>query len=109
MKRYGIPLIVIFVGSFVLSLLQKYFPISSTVIYFLKAMLLFIFGVYLSTYSKKSSGWVKKFVVAGLFILVLLFDLGYIQVPIFSNVLAFIGVNSIIYAMIYIYFGYIFF
>jgi len=109
MKRYGIPLIVIFVGSFVLSLIDKYLPFSNTVIYFLKAMLLFIFGVYLSTYSKKSSGWVKKFIVAGLFVLVLLFDLGFIRIPLFNKILSFVGFNSIIYAMIYIYFGYIFF
>ncbi|MGI6509662.1 MAG: hypothetical protein ACOX1L_03625 [Erysipelotrichaceae bacterium] len=109
MKRYGIPLIVILAGSLLLSLIQRYFPVSSTFIYFLKAMLLFIFGVYLSTYSKKSSGWIKKFVVAGLFVLVLLFDLGLIRVAVFSRILSFVGINSIIYAMIYIYFGYIFF
>ncbi len=109
MKRYGIPLIVILLGSLILSLIQRYFPVSGTMIYFLKAMLLFIFGVYLSTYSKKSSGWVKKFVVAGLFVLVLLFDLGLIKVAVFNRILSFVGINSIIYAMIYIYFGYIFF
>ncbi|HQB32724.1 MAG TPA: hypothetical protein PLI19_05270 [Erysipelotrichaceae bacterium] len=109
MKRYGIPLIVIFAGSFVLSLLDRYLPLDSTVIYFLKAMLLFIYGVYLSTRSRKSSGWVKKFVVAGLFVLVLLFDLGLIRVALLSRILSFVGVNSIIYAMLYIYFGYIFF
>lgn len=109
MKRYGIPLIVIFAGSFVLSLLDRYLPLDGTVIYFLKAMLLFIYGVYLSTSSRKSSGWVKKFVVAGLFVLVLLFDLGLIRVALLSRILSFVGVNSIIYAMLYIYFGYIFF
>ncbi|MGI6608585.1 MAG: hypothetical protein ACOX1F_06420 [Erysipelotrichaceae bacterium] len=109
MKRYGIPLIVIFAGSFVLSLVDRYLPLSSEFIYFLKAILLFVFGVYLSTYSKKSSGWVKKFVVAGLFVIVLLFDLGLIKVALISRILSFIGVNSIFYAMIYIYFGFIFF
>ena len=109
MKRYGLPLFVILIGSFILSLIQRYFPAGGTMVYFLKAMLLFIFGVYLSTYSRKSSGWVKKFFVAGVFILVLLFDLGLIRVALLSRILSFVGVNSIIYAMLYIYFGYIFF
>ena len=109
MKRYGIPLIVIFVGAFVISLTASYLPLSGAVIYFLKALLLLIFGVYLSPYSRRSSNWPKKIVVAGLFVLVLLFDLGLIQVALLSRILSFVGFNSIVYAMLYIYFGYIFF
>lgn len=112
MKRYGVPLIVIVVGSLVLFAFRNYLsiPNMNTIYNVLIACLLFMYGVYLNGYkSKKGDTWIKKFIIMALFILLLLNQLGVLYVAMISKVLNMIGATSLIYYMLYIYLGYIFF
>ncbi|MGN1398695.1 MAG: amino acid permease [Erysipelotrichaceae bacterium] len=112
MKRYGYPLIVIVLASLLLYLFRTYVSVSDqyTIYIILESLALFIFGVYLNGYkSRKSNGWVKKFIVFFAFMLLVFMQLGIFELKIISVVLSFIRANSIIYFMLYVYLGYIFF
>lgn len=112
MKKYGLPFIVIVISSLVLYAARTYLALQSidTVMAILTAFALFVFGVYLNQYkSKRNDTWVKKFIVMGLFLLLLLIQTGYINIVIINQFLRIIKATSVVYYMLYIYFGYIFF
>ena len=73
-------------------------------------LLLFIFGATLNDHPKKGGDtWIRKFAVTIVYVLVLLQFLGIFKIAVINNALAAIGVNSIVYYMLFIYFGYLFF
>lgn len=112
MKRYGIPLIVIIISSISLYLFGNYafFAGKETVTVILTALSLFIFGIYLNiTKSRKSDSWIKKFIVFSVFILLIVMQLGLFSIKFISVFLNMIGANYLIYCMLYIYLGFIFF
>lgn len=110
MKRYGVPLLVIVLSSLLMYVARAYVGINSTATSVLVAGVLFVFGIYLNTYrSKKGDTWIQKFIVMALFILLLLIQLGLINIPIINKFLSIIEANTMVYYMFYVYFGYIFF
>ena len=112
MKRYGYPLIVIVFASLILYLFRTYVSVADqyTIYTILQNISLFIFGVYLNGYKgRKSNGWVKKFIVFFVFLILTFMQLSIFELSIISFVLSFIKANSFIYLMLYVYLGYIFF
>ncbi len=112
MRRYGIPLIVIIISSIGLYLFKNYafFTYKGTMTVILTALALFIYGIYLNIgKSKKSDTWIKKFIVFSFFILLIMMQLGLFRIRFISIFLDIIGADNLIYSMLYIYLGFIFF
>ena len=112
MRKNGVPLLFIVVGGFVLSMYRNYlfFPGKETVYAVLEAIFLFILGTQLNDHCKtRGDTWLKKMIIMFLFILFVLNYIRVINISSVNIVLDLIGINTLIYYCLFIYFGYIFF
>jgi len=111
MKRYGIPLLVIIIGCLMLFGIRNYifFSFKDSALVILSALLLFVLGISMSNRSKKSNGWLKKVVILTLMVLMVLIELGVLRISFLSMIFSKIGSVTLIFSMLYIYFGFIFF
>ena len=113
MKRYGIPLLTIMIGYGAYHLIRHYysFGYQRVVMTIQAALLLFVFGISMSTRSKNRSTWVKKTVIIGLLGFLIVGQLGLIKgIEVVSVVFAKLRLNgTMLFEMLYIYLGFIFF
>jgi len=113
MKKYGIPLIVIIVSSLLMYAVRKYINLEICTSELVQAVLsagsLFVLGVYLNGNKGRKDTWIKKFIVMAVFILLFLNETGWYIVPFLNDFMYMIGAKKVIYYMLYVYLGYIFF
>ena len=113
MKRYGIPLLTLILGYAAYYLLRHYysFAYSKEILTIAAALVLFAFGISMSTRSKNRSTWVKKTVVIVLFVVLIAGQLDLIKgVEQLSLILAKLRLHgTMLFEMLYIYLGFIFF
>lgn len=112
MKKYGWPLITILLGSFIIKLVKDYIFVSfsNILVTVLISLLLFIFGAVCNQHhSHGGADWIKKFIIAALYVFLVIIQLGVFSWPALQMVFSTLGVTSIIYYLFYIYLGYIFF
>lgn len=112
MKRYLKPLGWLIVTSLVLLLIRNYvhFDGVNTFYNIVAALLLFVFGTSMCEYHKtRGDTWLKKMIIMFLFVVTILLHLQVINIPVVNSVLETIGVTSLVYRLLFIYFGYIFF
>ncbi len=112
MKKYGVPFLILVIGSFLLHLIRANVSFSGkdTLLTVLLAVLAFVFGACLNG-SKGSRGdtWVKKMIVMFIFIFMVLVYMGIVRIPVLNQALNFIGVTSSIYLLLFVWLGFLFF
>ncbi len=112
MRKYGLPFLILLLGSFGLQLVREYVYVSfkETLLAILTALLLFIFGASLNDHKKtRNDTWLKKMLIMFVYIAFILIYLNVIRIDAISVAMATIGFTNVIYYMLFIYFGYIFF
>ncbi len=111
MKRYGIPLLTLAVGYLVYYLVRTYVTadFQNQLLTLIVAGALFAFGASMSTYSRKSSTWVKKTAIIAAVVFMICLQLNVVKVPEILSIINRISVNSFLFEMLYVYFGFIFF
>lgn len=112
MKKYGLPFLILIGGSFLIQLVRNYIFVSfkSTLISILTAILLFGFGISLHERKRKSGDtWLKKMIIMFVYVVFLLIYLGTINIPVINSTLETIGFTSVVYYMLFIYLGFVFF
>ncbi len=112
MKKYGLPFIILVVGSFLLHLIRENvsFTGKDTLLAVLMAVLAFMFGACLnSSHSSRGDTWVKKMIVMFLFIFMVLVYLNVIRIGVINQVLGFIGFTDKLYCLLFVWLGFLFF
>jgi len=112
MKKYGWPLVTIIVGAFLIKLIKDYVFVSFSkgLLTVLTSLLLFIFGSVLNQHHHAAGAdWIKKFLVAALYVFLVIMQLGIFSWPALTMVFDTIGVTYVIHCLLYVYLGYIFF
>lgn len=110
-KRLGVPVLIIFISALLVKLINRYisFSFTPTLLTFLIVAALFFFGMVLNKSRKRRNPAVFKKVFAVLFmVLLMLTQMGYIQLPFITNTFDFFGVDAFFINMIYIFCGYLF-
>ena len=112
MKKYGNPLIILIGGNVLLHLLRTYVHLTliDEIIAVGSAVVLFAFGYNLNTKSRiiKKTAWFGKLLVFCLFIGLVVYSLGFFDIPIVSAVLEMIGFTRLFLYMMYVYLGFVF-
>ena len=113
MKRYVLPLLTLMIGYLVYHLSHYYLSVSShnVIMVILAVVVLFVFGISMSTRSRNRSTWVKKTVIIVLTAFVLAVQLGYLNDIREVNfiVMKLRASGNLLFDMLYVYFGFIFF
>lgn len=112
MRKYGLPFLILIAGSFLLGLAREYiyFSFKEELLTVLTALLLFGFGAALNDHRKtRGDTWLKKMIIMFLFIVFLLIYMGVIRFNFITVALSTLGFTNVIWYMLFIYFGYIFF
>lgn len=110
-KRYLIPLGVLFIGSFLMGLLNRFFPsiINGPVYYLLFTILLFSFGMTLNTSKTRLKNYsLRHIVIVVLLILLYLFESQLINVRLYSLMLSYLVYPKILVSVFYVYLGWLF-
>ena len=106
------PFLFIVAGGFLLSLYRNYlfFPGKDVVYSVLVAIFLFILGALMNDHKRtRTDTWLKKMLIMFLFVVFVLNYIGVISISSVNIALDLIGVNTLIYYCLFLYFGYIFF
>ena len=112
MKKYGLPFLILIVGSFLIQLVRNYIFVSfkAVLISVLTAILLFGFGISLHNHKrKKGDTWLKKMLIMFVYVVFVLMYLGTISIPVIDSALETIGFTNVAYYMLFIYLGFVFF
>jgi hypothetical protein len=112
MKKYVYPLILLLASSVLLMLIRTYtsFEGKEALLNILTLLLLFSFGASLNDHHKtREDTWLKKMIIMVVFVLVALVYLNILNISFLNTAFSFLGFTSVIYHMLFIYFGYIFF
>lgn len=112
MKKYGNPLIILICGNVLLHLMKTYLHLTliDEILAVGTAVLLFAFGYNLNTKSKavKKTAWFGKLLVFCIFVGLMVYSLGFCDIPVVSAVLDMIGFTRVFLYMMYIYLGFVF-
>ena len=112
MKKYGNPLIVLLAGNFLIGIMKTYvqIPLIDEILAVCTSVMFFAFGYTLNTPSRiiRKTAWIRKLLAIALFIVLVVYSLGYIDIPVSSEILDMIGFGRIFIYMRYIYFGFAF-
>lgn len=110
MDDYGKPLITLGVSGIIYALISAIVPSSQSdvVLTFFRACICFAFGISLYQY-RKSKTWVKKLIVAFLFVFLMLTDMGYDILPQLINILTLLKIKGFLLNLIYVFLGWTFF
>ena len=110
MRKYGFPIITIFLLSFCLGYLERLLTAEAMILVtILRAGLLFYFGICLSPSRKRSQKWVGKVIISFIFALFLVYEIGYLPFYEINAFLRFLGIRGYIIYLIYILCGRYFF
>jgi len=112
MKKYGLPILVIIVGSIVYSLATEYltFNGASTVCTFIRIAIIFGFGVSLCQKRRSNQkDWIKKLVISFFVFFLICWELGYFAFPELRSLMKFLGLTTFGFNLIYVYCGWAFF
>ena len=112
MRRYVKPLCWLIITSLILLLIRNYVHFDGVEVMYnvFAALLLFLFGTSMCEHQKtRGDTWLKKMIVMFLFVMTVLLHLHVINIPVVNSVLETIGVTTLVYRLLFIYFGYIFF
>ncbi len=112
MKKYGNPLIILIAGNFLLGIIKAYvrIPMIDEITAVLTSLMLFGFGYFLNTPSRiiRKTTWIRKLISLALFIVLVVYSLGYIDIPVSTDILNIIGFGRVFIYILYIYFGFAF-
>ena len=110
MKKYGVPLVVVVIGSLFLYIINTYVQLvfKSQVMTVLTSFVLFLFGFYLNGAKRGRSGALRRVIVIILYLALLVVQTGLINLNFLEIVLSEIGATSVVFYMLYFYFGYIY-
>lgn len=110
LKSYVYPLLVLIIGGLFLKFLNLYLTMTNKalIIAIVLALLCFAFGISLFPY-KRSKGWIKKMLVVFIFVFLLYWDLGYLHFKQVQDVISLLGINDLIFKLLYVYLGWTFF
>jgi len=109
MKKYGLPLLIIIVGSLLWNLTYSYLG-AGLICTLIRVCTVFGFGVSLAQFRKRSqNGWVKKLIIAFFVFFLVCWELGYLTFPQLRSVIDFLGLTSFGFNLLYVYCGWSFF
>lgn len=110
-KKYTYPLVLLFVGAFLLRLLDNYTSgvTFDRIIVILKVALLFSFGLALNLHSKRKQTWVKKVVVSFIVVFLTIYSMGFIVIPQVAFLINFLGIYGFVLDLVFIFCGWTFF
>ena len=112
MKKYGNPLLVLIAGNLFIHLLNTYVHITliDEAIALCTAIMLFAFGYTLNSYTKviRKTTWLKKFLVFFIYIALVVWSLGLIDIPVVNVVFDTVGFTKVFFNMLFIYLGFVF-
>ena len=111
-RRYMVPLAVMILGGILVQLEEKFLggSFKQTIIMMTRALVLFAFGISLSTAKRKrNESWLKKVLISFLLLFFIFWDLGYIVFPQLKFFFDFIGIEGFVITCFYIYLGASFF
>ena len=112
MKKYGIPILVVILGSIVHGIATDIldFASAAAICTIIKVAVIFGFGVSLGPQQFKSQkGWGKKVLISVLIFFLICWELGYFAFPSLRYLMNFLGLTTFGFSLIYVYCGWIFF
>ena len=112
MRKYGLPLLILFVSSFLLEIIRQYVYVSfkAGFLTVILAILLFAFGASLNDHRKtRGDTWLKKMIFMFIFVIFVLLQMRVVHFDFIDIAFSTIGFTDVIYQMMYIYLGYVFF
>ncbi|MBR5796345.1 MAG: hypothetical protein IKY26_09395 [Erysipelotrichaceae bacterium] len=112
MKKYGLPLLIIIVGSFLVQLISNFlnFTGANEICTVLRVMVVFSFGLSLCQKKRRNqNNWVKKLVIAFFVFFLMCWEMGYFVFPGIKSILNFLNLTSFGYNLLYVYCGWAFF
>ncbi|MDD6466942.1 MAG: hypothetical protein PUF50_02035 [Erysipelotrichaceae bacterium] len=112
MKKYGIPILIIILGSLLVHLANTYLNFSgaNTICTLLRVIVVFSFGMSLCQRRRRNqNAWVKKLLIAFFVFFMMCWELGYFIFPELKYLLNFLGLTTFGFNLIYVYCGWAFF
>ena len=108
--RYGYPFAVMVISGLLVRLLNSILTgsLAYPLITIVKACYFFALGLSMFQ-RKRSNAWVKKLIIAFLFLFFVFWDCGYIVLPQLKQAFDFIGISGFVIYMFYVFCGYTFF
>ncbi|MGL5978329.1 MAG: hypothetical protein ACRCZJ_05000 [Erysipelotrichaceae bacterium] len=103
-KQYLLPLAIVLLGA----LLQKYLPSLGMLNTIIFTAIYFAFGMSLSMKNKPSKDVLPKVVSILLLILLTLYELGYLQMALFTQAMVFLNLHGIFGVLLKVYCGYLY-
>ena len=112
MKKYGLPLLIIIVGSFLTQLANRFLNFTGAyeICTVLRVMVVFAFGMSLCQRKRRNQNtWVKKLIIAFFVFFLMCWEMGYFVFPGIKGIVNFLGLASFGFDLLYIYCGWAFF
>ena len=112
MKKYGLPFLIIIISAFISEMIRQYvyFSFKAGFLAVVLAILLFAFGASLNDHRKtRGDTWLKKMIIMFLFVVFVLLQLRVVHFDFIDIAFSTIGFTDMIYYMMYVYLGYVFF
>ncbi|MPM46294.1 hypothetical protein SDC9_92992 [bioreactor metagenome] len=106
-NKYGLPLLIVIIGGWLIRLLNQYLN-NGVILTVIIALLLFAFGISIQP-KRRYKTWLKKLLIAFIFIYLILFDLGYFRFRFLVQVFDWLAIEQLEFNLLYLFLGWLFF
>ena len=111
-RRYGVPLIIILLGGFLVRLEYTIFSgnLESTLVILTRSLTMFGFGISLYHFKKRrNESWLKKIFISFFLLFFIFWEMGYVVLPQLKSFFNMLGIEGFVLYCFYVYLGYSFF
>ena len=111
-RRYGLPLIILILGGFLVRLEATYLigSLQTTLVICTRALVMFGFGISLYQHRRRrNESWLKKIFISFFLIFFIFWEMGYVVLPQLKAFFDFLGIYGFVLYCFYVYLGYSFF